>query len=502
MRVRLGVAVLLVGLALAGCGAGDPAGASPAPLAPANSLVYLELTLRPQGTQRAAVESALTRLLGHSPDATLQGKVGKLLTHLGLSYGSDVEPWLGQRVGIVVTKFSRDGLGLIAPTTAPSAALKAFRRALHVQLRSASYAGVKYQECVDASRRLAFGAVGHNAVLAAPSVFKEIVDAYHGRNALANTAQFGSAFSAVPGTSLVKVYVNATGVGSALHTFLGALPSPGLPPVLQQLYGAALAKLKGTLGFSLTATPHALIADVHSSVPHGGQGADVGSLPEQSWLALATGPIKLQPIERVLNAELGHTPAMRLALSRLRSKLGLDLIHDILPALGPLQLSFQGTSALSAAGALVIRSADPAAAGRVLAAIHRLVTRSASLAVQGSADNFTVTRRGLPIPRVAVTQTGGKIVITFDQSPAQALAPAAHLSTSPRLAAARADLLAGSQVPLFVDFRGLSQLAQGLRGVLGGSGANGVVSALGRLDYLVVGSSRSHGDLRLVLGLR
>lgn len=500
MRVRLGVALLLVGLVLAGCGAGDPAGGNPAPLAPANSLIYLQLTVRPAGAQRAAVESALTRLLGHSPDAAIQRLVGRVLTHAGLSYGSDIAPWLGQRVGIVVTKFSRDGLGLIAPTSAPSAALKTFRRVLHVPLQSASYAGVHYQECVDPSRRLAFGAVGQNAVLAAPTVFKEIVDAFHGRNSLATTPAFGSAFSAVPGTPLIKAYVNATSLGATLRTLLSA-HGDVLPAGVQQLYGAALAKLHGTLGVSLTAAPHALTVDVHSSTQHGGHGGDVGSLPEQSWLALATGSLNLKPLEHVLTTALGQSPAMQLALSQLRARAGLSLVHDILPALGPFDLSFQGTSALAVAGGLVMHPSDLAAAGRVLTTIHRLLSRSASLSVQGTARNFTITRRGLPIPRVVVTETGGKLVVTLDESPAQALAPATHLSASPRLAAARARLAPGSRVPLFIDFRGIGQLLQGLSNVAG-MHTQGILGVLGRLDYLVVGSSPAQGDLRLVLALR
>ncbi len=100
-----------------------------------------------------------------------------------------------------------------------------------------------------------------------------------------------------------------------------------------------------------------------------------------------------------------------------------------------------------------------------------------------------------------VSQAAGKLVVTVDESPAQALAPPAHLSTSPRLKAAQAQLPAGSQIPLFIDFRGLGQLLQGLTN-LAGPQAHGILAVLGRLNYLVVGSNRARGDLRLVLALR
>ena len=75
-------------------------------------------------------------------------------------------------------------------------------------------------------------------------------------------------------------------------------------------------------------------------------------------------------------------------------------------------------------------------------------------------------------------------------------------SASPRLAAARSQLPAGSQIPLFIDFRGLGQLLHGLSSFVSVPRLQGIVGVLGRLDYLVLGSNKSQGDTRLVLGLR
>jgi hypothetical protein len=93
-------------------------------------------------------------------------------------------------------------------------------------------------------------------------------------------------------------------------------------------------------------------------------------------------------------------------------------------------------------------------------------------------------------------------VVTFDETPAQALAPATHLSASPRLAAARSGLPGGSQVPLFIDFRGLAQLLQGLPNFNSNPRDQQILAVLQRLDYLVVGSNKPERDVRIVLGLR
>jgi hypothetical protein len=138
----------VVALIAAGSGSsGSPSGLDPAQLAPAKAIAYVELTVRPQGSQRDAVESGLTRLLGHSPDAGLQRAVDHVFRSSGLRYQRDLQPWLGQRIGFVVTALSRTGIALIAPTNDPSAAVSALERGErgHGPLRTGSYAGISYK---------------------------------------------------------------------------------------------------------------------------------------------------------------------------------------------------------------------------------------------------------------------------------------------------------------------------------------------------------------------
>jgi hypothetical protein len=490
--VRFSVVVLLAGLILAGCQqSGTPSGASPAKLAPTNSLVYLELTVRPQGAERASVESALTRLVGHSPDAAIQAWLTRVFSRAHVNFATDVGPWLGQRIGIVVTSFSPFSAGLIAPTDKPAAALETVRRLERSHRHDASG---------HIGGPVSTGTVGHNLVIATPSTFREIVAANHGHS-LADTRAFTSAMAAVPGDALVRGYVDAGRLSSALRKLLAS----GLPgatssaPAVRQALDALLAKFRGTDSFALSAAPRALTLDVHSSQVHGGA-ADVRGAPEQSWLALASSfnPSSLTS----LLTSLRTSPGFARLLAAVRAHLGIDLLHDILPALGPYEISIQGTSPLTLGAGLAMKPSDPAAAARLLAAIRRLAARSSSLTVQGTDRSFTITKAGLPIPRIQVELTnGGGILATVDESFAALDSPGPHLASNPRFTSALGALAPGSHVAAFVDFHALAQLLGGVSSLATGSNFGAVLNVVKRLNYLVAGSDPAHGNARLVLAL-
>jgi hypothetical protein len=487
---------LVVALALAGCGSSGPSSASPARIAPTNTLFYLEVTVRPQGAQRDAAESALTRVIGHSPDSAIQRAVNRMFQRAGVSYGNDIAPWLGQRIGIVVTSLSsHPDVGLIAPTDDPASALAALHRlARHTRLRPASYRGLHYEIGSSNGTPLALGIVSRAAVVATPSTFTSIVDASRGRGLLA-TPGYRAALRAIPAASLVRGYADLSALRSQLRLLLSGLPgneAQGLP--------AVLARLNGTVGFSLSARPDAFVADVRSTSPHPGPGADVSGLPGQSWLALAGGSSSPRTVS-LLRALRGN-PAVARALSRFRARTGLDLIRDVLPGLGTVELSVQGTSGLTLGAGVMATPSDVAAGRRLLARIRQLASRSSSLSVQGNQHTFSITRRGSLLPRVLVTQTGSRIIATFDEAISQLATPSLRLSDSPRFTAARRQLPAGSRVSMFLDFRGLTQLLQGLPNLTANPRNAKVLAVLQRFDYLILGSNPSSGQSRAVLTLR
>jgi len=500
--LRTVAASLLACAALSGCGsAGAPSAASTEPLAPAGTLIYLELTVRPQGNQRADVESALTRLLGHSPDAAIQRAVARLSRRAGLSYQRDLAPWLGQHVALVVRSFSPGGFGLIAPTGDPSAGLRALQRVERgAHLRPARYAGVGYQVGSDRGSPVAIGIVGHSAVIAGPPTFTAIVDAYHGRS-IATDPAFASAIAALPPAALVKGYLDASALAGAVRGALGSLPGVGgLPAGVLGQVDAALRRLHGALTFAVSAGSRSFSVDLHRGVARPAAPADVSAAPEASWLALASsGPGRGAGLGLV-GAALEHSPAGQALLARIRSRTGLDLIHDILPALGPLRISVQGTSLLSLGAGLVMTPADLAAAGRLLAGIHRLAARSSGLTVKGGDRAFSIAKAGLPIPRVLVALLGRRLVATVDESFAALLSPPARLASNPDFTRALRSLPAASRASVFLDFRALGTLL-GQIPSLASPRDRRILQVLARLDYLIAGSD-GRSDTRVVLALR
>jgi hypothetical protein len=501
-RARLALAGLLALVLLAGCGSSGPSGASPARLAPPNALFYLELTVRPQGAQHDDVQSALTQVIGHSPDAETQRLASRLFAHAGASYSKDIAPWLGQRIGIVITSASsRPDVGLIAPTNDPAGAVAALKRlARHAQLHPAMYRGLHYETATSKGRPLAWGIVSRAAVVASPATFTAIVDASRGRR-LTAAPGFRAAMRRIPGTALVSGYADLSALASRLRPILSALPrTPGTPGLPAPVLSALLGRLKGAVGFSLAVHPRAFILDVHSTTPHPSRGADVSGLPGSSWLALAGGTGS-QTNMSLLSA-LREDPAFAAALSGFQQRTGLDLIRDVLPALERVQLSVGGTSPIALGAGVLATPSHPAAGRRLLAGLHRLAARSSSLQVQGNDHAFSIARRGALLPRVFLTEEGSRLVGTLDETVGEFVKPLQPLSEAPRFTTARQQLPPGSRVTMFLDFRALAQLLGGLPSFTNNPKNARGLAILQRVDYLVLGSNSSTGQTRLVLAVR
>ena len=113
LRALLTVTALLSAIVVAaGCGNDNSSSSAAAGLAPAGSLMYGEATLKPDGDQKAAVDSLMAKFPG-------EGGAGDRIRTLmekafaesdsGLSYKKDVEPWLGDKAAFFLSRVSADG---------------------------------------------------------------------------------------------------------------------------------------------------------------------------------------------------------------------------------------------------------------------------------------------------------------------------------------------------------------------------------------------------------
>ncbi|MCL2769312.1 MAG: hypothetical protein FWD42_04295, partial [Solirubrobacterales bacterium] len=115
----LALAASAVALPLAGCGS-KPSNdnVDPASAVPASAALYAEATVRPEGALKENTDAAARALTGtrepvrsvvHSLEAS--GALGHY------SFARDIEPWLGKRIGVFLTKLPTSG-GAASP--APS----------------------------------------------------------------------------------------------------------------------------------------------------------------------------------------------------------------------------------------------------------------------------------------------------------------------------------------------------------------------------------------------
>jgi hypothetical protein len=123
LAVAVMVGVVSVGAALLAAGSGASAVRG---WLPNDTLVYLEVRADLPGDQRAKVGDILAKFPGFADQASLDAKIDEALDRIlegsGVSWTSDVKPWLGGEVGVAVTSAAFDAEklgGLGSPLDGP-----------------------------------------------------------------------------------------------------------------------------------------------------------------------------------------------------------------------------------------------------------------------------------------------------------------------------------------------------------------------------------------------
>jgi hypothetical protein len=322
-------------IAVAGCGAGAGSGstADPVTLAPPGTLAFATFTLAPTGPEKAGFDAAFGKLLGPTPQAKLgEAFTNAVQTSGKLDYLSDVRPWLGDTVSVVVTRVAPRGgdFALLAASTDDQKAQAAIDKDLAgVHTETRTYRDISYKVQDDGT---ANGVVSHFVVAGTEPAFKAVVDAAKDGKSLAASDQWQASVGSRGDGKVGLAYVDVKGMLQSLASNLPGAERLAAPLLL------GLVDVHPVVA-TLDAQAAALVVDVSSPGtkpdPRGPGAASsplIESVPANAWLALAV-PDVGATLGKVASA-LQANPLIAAQYARvaqgLRQRTGLDLNKDLL----------------------------------------------------------------------------------------------------------------------------------------------------------------------------
>jgi uncharacterized protein DUF3352 len=493
--LRLLLLAALTALALAafaGCG-GDKK-EQPAALAPARSVVFVDVTLDPKGEQQQAVDEIVGKFPGSGPAGD---RVERLLSRAfresdsKLSYEKDVKPWLGEEAGFFAARLSggelRDAAALVE-TKDENAAMDAVKKAAREDGKETKYEGKSYRRFKDDT---AAGAFDGYLVVGNEAGVKAAIDSGKG-DALDDSKAYGDALDNAPDDRLATVFVNSPRLARSLPG--------GQSGTFRRLFRdpyTATVTADGD-GVEVDSTLPASIASAFG--PFLGEGTDfVKKLPGDSWLALGQ-PDLGKTVSSYIDLIASSVGGRGVIEQQLKASTGLDLKRDLLDWMGDFGVFVRGTSMSSLGGALVIQSKDAKASAHALKVLGRLARRQASgsgtrvgpLSLPGGGTGFTLRDNEVPQP-VHVFQRQGKVVVAYGNAAARdALKPRSTLGDDPDFGSASKALGGGFSVSTFVAVKPILALAESL-------GASSDADYQRAKSYLepfgaLVGGTRKRGD--------
>jgi hypothetical protein len=485
---------------LTGCGSSQTGssteGPDPASIAPPDAPFFLEAVVRPEGDQRDALDSALSKLLvTDDPGGFIADQLDKALAKQNLTYDTDVRPWLGPRAGLFFENFKQnaDGAAIVSTTDADAAqaAIDKAAKADRATERKRTYHGVEYQ--LD-SKGDAAGIVSGFLVTGTDAAFRDVVDASRGQS-LADSGRFRSRRDAADENRFAFAYADPRAIVDAL-TSSGQISESDLRAAEPQL-GAILEQ---PLTLTLSATSDQLTLETSSAAaqnPATNQSALLAQLPGDSWLSVATS----DAAQALAGFEAGP------AAAQLRSQLGFDLGSELSNWAGDLAVYARGTSIFGLGGALVIETTDEGASQKTLGELQAAFGSDPSFQVaplSGGDPGFTLVPAGTPL-QIEFTQRDGKVVVGLGSASVDdVFSTDSRLGDTDAFNAAVGSLPDGFAPTLFFSFPPLFDLVNSLPDAASDPDYLKAKPYLDALDYLVVGLSSEDGRqaARFVLGLR
>jgi hypothetical protein len=511
-RVALPVLAAAAALAfLAGCGGGGGESSNdPSTLAPPDASVFIEAIVQPTGSLKTDVEQIASKAAG------IEDVGGKIVSEIEKSerdsgeqidIEKEVEPWLGERVGIAFTGFDGNNFAhyTAAVQTTDAAAAQSF---IDHQVktdgkpdRKGSYEGADF--VVQTEDGTTFGMVGEFFVIAKDEkTFKDTVDVSKGGESLAEADRYTTIASEAPEGSLADAYIDIGG----LVKESGNNVDPTAKKLLDGLgieieEAAALASL----------VPGSDRVEIDLAADFGEQEAVppasdlLGTMPAGSVIALAGGEFGKSIGKAIDELDAQGIPGQipphefKSALKRV----GID-VDRITGSLGDIAAYAEGTGKSDIAGAVVLTTDNPTEAANTVADVGLLLRANNTpgvTAVTGKASGFSIRSQGLGKKPLVVAAEGKRIAVGYGlPATIRGLTSESGQTLSGNAIYKEAvGALGGSEISGFVNGPAALRLVEGLISPDERAGFMEAKPYLSKIGYVAIGSSTEGGVVKAKL---
>jgi hypothetical protein len=502
LSVVLSSAAVAAAIAIAGCGGSSSSGGDdPASLAPADSPLFVEASVKPEGDVKSNVESLSKELAGISDPGSLiveQLNSSIAQSDQNINFEDDIEPWLGEKAGIFFQRYdgeSFSGVGAIFETTDTSAAsdfVDKLAQTTKTPVTQNSYNGINYT--TDTGDGTSIGVVGDYLVAAEDQkTFEAAVDTSEG-DSLADDGKYTDALSNAPDGSLADVYVN---IGDLINSAGGKVDQQ----VLDFYNSLGIDFSNSTALASVVPGPDQIEVDVSTDAGGGVDAAGltdfIGSFPADSWAAFASPNVGDQ-VKKVIdsfdqNGIPGSVPPGKFKSALAQQGIDLD---KIAASIGDVGLFVEGTSRADLGGALVIQANDPQAAADTVSKLTDLVRQSNTAGFETVPGGFSVKDpQQIGTQPVEIVAKDDRVVIGYgDAATREALSGGSGQTLDASASFGDATkALDGTDLAGFLDIATVLKLAEST-GATSDPNYQQAKPYLDKLDFVAVGAGTS-GDL-------
>jgi len=528
------VTVAFASFTLAACGGSDSEEAAVSNLAkymPADALVYVEGSVRPEQDVADNVESLSTRITGTSLSDTIDEALNST-SGSNITYDTDVEPWLGESAAMYVSAdlaseadalssaspapgetayagvsdASTEDVGLVAESTDVEASQSFIDKAAEEDgATDGEYEGFSYKISKDDDSVL--GIVDDNVVFATSvTVFEAMVDASKG--------------DSLEGTKAFSEVIGNTPDGSLMNMFVANEPIVSASSETDATSGVDVNSIYSALGVDYTDTGTLVSmvpkeneismvgsTNLESPFVSGDASAMIESFPANSLFATGSGDIGanvtkvIDTIDQEGIEGLVKPGELKKNLNEASGQ-GLDVLQ-IVESLETVGMFVSGDTEQNLGGALVATTSDPEPLKNALGAFSSLIALADDASVKplgGGMTGFRVRTPELPGRPVVIALQGDRLVVGIGlEASRQALSGKGESLADSAAYKAAADSLSGENVDMFGNPSAIGSLITSA--LAGDPDAKAVADVMNKFEYMVSGSGSEDKSFAFNLGM-